>query len=459
MFSALAENNGVYSSMVADLAKGRVIVTYGRSLMALTIAQSLGSRGVEVIGCDDVGLTALSFSRYAKKHFVHASATADPDRFIDDLEVAIIRHKPADDRPYVLMPCFQETRLIARHAERLSRHIKVAAPAIEAIRAVDPKDRLMRTARRLNLRIPSTWTGEELASGVLPGPVTFPVIVKPPLGVGGRGVRRISDADQLATALSDWLQEGRSMLVQDFVAGEDYCLTALFDRGVLKASAAYHNLSQFPRGVGAGVLRETVGDAPFLETARALFGSLGWTGVVEIDFRWDGSSAPQLIEVNPRFWAGLFHTVESGVDFPWMLYELVVAGEVTTPATPKLGQRTKVGGLYLLSAIQEVAESDEGFALAKAAWAAAAQKFQSGRLPAAARELARAITEGPDMARAAVRLRAALRSAENAPNELFRSEDPLVSLGALFIVASLLRYGRLPPEIKYDPTGRDLMVD
>jgi predicted ATP-grasp superfamily ATP-dependent carboligase len=445
--------------MNVDLASGRVIVTYGRSLIALTIAQSLGSRGVEVIGCDDVGMTALSFSRYAKGHFVHASATADPERMIDDLEAAIIRFKPGDARPYILMPCFQETRLIARHAERLSRHITVAAPSLEAIRAVDPKDSLMRTARRLGLRIPATCTSAELASGEVAAPAAFPVMVKPPSGVGGRGVRRIDDAGDLAAALEGWRQSGELMLIQAFAPGEDYCLTALFDRGVLKASAAYHNLSQFPRRAGAGVLRETVEDAPFLETARALFGPLEWTGVVEIDFRWDGASAPYLIEVNPRFWAGLFHTVESGVDFPWLLYELAATGEVTTPAIPKLGQRTKVGGLYLLSAIQEVADSEDGFARSKAAWAAASQKFESGSLLGAARELARTVTEGPDIGRAAARLREALRSADNAPNELFRSEDPLVSLGALFIVASLLRHGRLPPEIKYDPTGRDMMVD
>jgi predicted ATP-grasp superfamily ATP-dependent carboligase len=445
--------------MVSTLDRGRVVVTYGRSLMALTIAQSLGSRGVEVIGCDDVGLTALSFSRYARKHFVHASATTDPERFIDDLEAAIIRYKPVDERPYVLMPCFQETRLIARHAQRLARHITVAAPSIESIRAVDPKDSLMRTARRLGLRIPRTWTSEELASDAISGPDVFPVIAKPPHGVGGRGVRRLGDADELAAALAAWRLQGQAMLVQDFAPGEDYCLTALFDRGVLAASAAYRNLSQFPRGAGAGVLRETVEDAPFLETAQALFGALGWSGVVEVDFRWDRSSAPYLIEVNPRFWAGLFHSVESGVDFPWMLYELAVTGKVATPAIPKLGQRTKVGGLYLLAAIQDVADSEEGFAAARTAWTAAAQKFQSGRLLAAAKDLARAVADGPDMARAAGRLRAALASADKAPNELFRSDDPLVSLGVLFIVASLLRHGRLPPEIKYDPTGRDLTVD
>ncbi len=182
--------------------------------------------------------------------------------------------------------------------------------------------------------------------------------------------------------------------------------------------------------------------------------------MAEVDFRWDGAAEPRLIEVNPRFWAGLFHTVESGVDFPWLLYELAVTGQVSTPAEPILGQRTKVAGLYLLSAIQEVADSDEAFAAARASWAAAAQKFQSGRLLDAVRELARAAAEGPaDVARAAGALRVALRSARNAPNELFRSDDPLVSLGALFIVASLLRYGRLPPELKYDPAGRDLTVE
>jgi predicted ATP-grasp superfamily ATP-dependent carboligase len=428
--------------------------------MALTIAQSLGSRGVEVIGCDDVGLTVLSFSRYVKANFVHAPAATDPDGFIDDLEAAIIRNKPADGRPYVLMPCFQETRLIARHVERLSRHITVAAPAMAAINAVDPKDNLMRTMRGLDLRGPAACTAEEWRTGYSGRPTGWPVIVKPGWGVGGRGVRRIDDEATLEAAIDEALGAGETLLIQECVPGEDYCLTALFDRGALKASAAYHNLSQYPRGAGAGVLRETVADLPFLAAAQTLFEPLGWTGVAEVDFRWDGAAEPRLIEVNPRFWAGLFHTVESGVDFPWLLYELAVTGQVSTPAEPILGQRTKVAGLYLLSAIQEVADSDEAFAAARASWAAAAQKFQSGRLLDAVRELARAAAEGPaDVARAAGALRVALRSARNAPNELFRSDDPLVSLGALFIVASLLRYGRLPPELKYDPAGRDLTVE
>lgn len=443
-----------------DLTRGRAIVTYGRSLMALAIAESLGRRGVEVIGADDVGLTALSFSRFTTASFVHAPAARDPDGFMDDLVAAAVRFKPDDGRPYVLIPCFQETRLIARHAARLAPHITVAAPAYSAIDAVDPKDHLMRTLRDLSVRAPATCTSAEWQAGDPACPAGFPLMVKPNWGVGGRGVRRINDAASLRLAIEQSDATGGGLMVQDLVAGEDYCVGVLFDRGVLKASAAYHNLAQFPRAAGAGVLRETVSDAPFRRAIEALFGPLGWTGIAEVDFRWDGATSPSLIEVNPRFWAGLFHTSASGVDFPWLLYELVVTGSVSRAPKPHLGQRTRVGELYLLSALQEIASSDNLFAAARASWAEAAHRFQGGRLREAVDELAQAVVEGlGDLSRVRDRLHTALASGWGAPDELFRSHDPLVSLGALFIVASLLRYGRLPPELRYDPHAQDLMVE
>ncbi len=446
--------------MAMDLTRGRAIVTYGRSLMALTIAESLGRRGVEVIGADDVGLTALSFSRFTTASFVHAPAARDPDGFIDDLVAAAIRFKPDDGRPYVLIPCFQETRLIARHAARLAPHITVAAPSFPAIDAVDPKDHLMRTLRGLPIRAPATCTAAEWQAGDPARPTRFPVMVKPNWGVGGRGVRRIDDAASLQLAIVQSEAADGELLVQDLVAGEDYCVGVLFDRGVLKASAAYHNLAQFPRAAGAGVLRETVSDAPFRPALEALFGPLGWTGIAEVDFRWDGVTAPSLIEVNPRFWAGLFHTSASGVDFPWLLYELAVTGSVSAAPSPHLGQRTRVGDLYLLSALQEIAGSDHLFAAARTSWAAAAHRFHGGRLREAINDLAKAATEGlDDLSRVRDGLQTALASGRGAPDELFRSRDPLVSLGVLFIVASLLRYGRLPPELKYDPEAQDLMVE
>lgn len=432
---------------------GRVIVTYGRSLMALTIAQSLASRGVEVIGCDDVGMTVMSFSRCVAETFVHRSASDDPEGFIDDLEREIIARKPADDRPYVLMPSFQEARLIARHKARLSEHISVATPDYESIAAVDPKDCLLDTARRLGLHIPPTWRpGEIQDRETLP----YPVLTKPCSGVGGRGIDKAETREELDAMLPEAGEDDDRLLVQQCVAGEDYCVTGLFDDGVLKASAAYRNLVQFPAKTGAGALRETVDVSPFLATVETLFRELKWSGVAEIDFRWDGEAEPWLIEVNPRFWAGLFHSVETGADFPWMLYELAAFGDVQTTAEAIVGAKTRVAGLWLLGAMQDIADSDEHFAAAKSAWAGAGEKFKSGELLEAAKEFGRATKEIADFSTAGPRLREAMLTAKGAPNDLFKSHDPLVSLGALFVVTSLLRHGKLPPEIKFDPEAADL---
>ena len=70
--------------------------------------------------------------------------------------------------------------------------------------------------------------------------------------------------------------------------------------------------------------------------------------MVEVDFRWDGFAEPFLIEVNPRFWAGLFHTVESGVDFPWMLYELAVTGHTVADEVSQQGDNGTGAFLILL---------------------------------------------------------------------------------------------------------------
>ena len=87
---------------------GRVIITYARSLMSLVIARSLAQRGVEVIGCDDVGMTVMSFSKHVKETFSVANWERDSEQFLQDLECAVRDYAPRDGRPYVLMPVFRE---------------------------------------------------------------------------------------------------------------------------------------------------------------------------------------------------------------------------------------------------------------------------------------------------------------------------------------------------------------
>ena len=106
---------------VFEKETGRVIVTYGRSMMALVIAHSLGRRGIEVIGCDDVELTVLNFSRYVKNNFVHIPQDPDPEAFVNDLAKKCERYVPDDGKPFVLMPVFRETEVLAKHKHLFQR--------------------------------------------------------------------------------------------------------------------------------------------------------------------------------------------------------------------------------------------------------------------------------------------------------------------------------------------------
>ncbi|MGD9966647.1 MAG: gamma-glutamyl-gamma-aminobutyrate hydrolase family protein [Hyphomonadaceae bacterium] len=430
---------------------GRVIITYARSLMALVIARSLAERGVEVIACDDVGMTVCSFSRHVQETFTVAAWDAEPEQYLQDLEAAVLEYAPADNRPYVLMPVFREIDLIAKNRKRFEPAIKVAAPESASIELVTPKDRLALLAREHSLDIPETWIASSFdALRKLTPDLPYPVIVKPADGAGGRGVVCVNSAAEVETHAAE-LGFEPPPLIQHCIDGDDYCVAVLARTGELKAIMAYRNVTTFPREAGAGAVRETVDAEPFRAEAEKLLAATNWNGVAQLDFRWSGSEhdAPKLIEVNARFWAGIFHSVESGVDFPWLLYRQTIGDDVSIEDEAEIGATTKTSGAWLLAAIEDVAASDPHFNAASEAWREAKSSIKSGEVLAAIESAGKAVKETFSLKSATRELRDALRALKDAPSELSEAKDPLVGLGALFVLSSLVRHGKLPPEVTY----------
>lgn len=427
---------------------GRVIVTYGRSLMSLVVAQSLSRRGIEVIGCDDVDLTVMSFSKHVDSVFTHPSIEDDEQGYFDSLVKNIKKYKPSDDRPYLLMPIFRNTRAIARHRELFEPYIDIAAPRWESINKIFPKEKLMETANSSGVNIPKTIHTDDAA--LLRENLrsfTPPLMLKPVAGVGGRGIETHETIEQATAAHEAYMETlNEAPLIQEKVRGEDYCFTGLFKDGELQAHMAYRNLKTFPADTGAGTVRETVADEVFLEPVKKLMLPTGWTGVAEIDFLWTGdkNDAPSLIEVNPRFWAGLFHSVKSGVDFPWLQYQLFTTGDITTQHDAEIGAITKTPGLWLASTAQEIAVNDFQFDRLSDAW----EKGSSGGLKGSISSLASVLGDAIDLDDACFRLFESFDTAKNSSDELSEYKDPLTGLGILFIISSLARHGRLPDEIK-----------
>lgn len=156
--------------------------------MALVIARSLAQRGVEVIGCDDVDLAVMSFSKHVKETFTVAPWKLRPDDFLDELEAAVRECALRDERPYVLMPVFTEGELIARHRARFELAVKLAAPLWKSISVVHPKDHLAKLVESDDLPAPRTRIVPDRAALTRLAPtLEYPLIVKPSDGAGGRG--------------------------------------------------------------------------------------------------------------------------------------------------------------------------------------------------------------------------------------------------------------------------------
>lgn len=440
------------SERSANKKNGRVIVTYGRSLMALTAAHSLGKRGIEVIGCDDVDMTVLNFSKHVEDFFVHAPYQDDPEQYLEDLERNIRAFKPSDDRPYILMPMFRDAKFLAAHRDRFAGLIDIAAPDISAINQVNPKDQFAKTCQNLGLSIPETHQPETLEDlKALADTLKFPQMIKPVDDIGGRGIHKADTEEELFALYEESIEHySTPPLVQKAIDGQDYCLSTLCDKGEIVAHMAYKNLYQFPRESGAGIMRETIDDSPFLASAKALLKALNWTGVAQIDYRWSGRSSDPayMIEVNPRFWAGLFHSVESGVDYPWLLYQLKAFGKVEDDGHVEIGSKTKVPGLWTLSALQDVVESETHFDALGRAWSNLWHSKRGESFRDRFNDFGAALknsVDGKDMIEKIKSMRALGKEARS---EFAHGDDPFTGLGFLFIVSSLLRHGELPPELK-----------
>jgi len=438
--------------MSEENQKGRVIVTYSRSLIALMIAQSLGARGIEIIGCDDVGMTVLSFSKFVTKTCVYTAADEDEEQFIEDLLTIVRNNQPDDDRPYVLIPAFNDAKVIAKNKDRFKDLITIACPDFESIDQVDPKDHFAATAQKYDVSSPQTWMpkNEEEFEDALKE-MEFPVFIKPPDDVGGRGISKQRNEADLRAEFQALKKRypGDQILIQSTATGVDYCFCGLFDRGKLIASMVYHNNQKFPNEAGPGVVRETVDSKRFDGLAQELMEPLKWHGVVEIDFMWDEdeNSTPIMIEVNPRFWAGLDHSVKSGMDFPWLLYRLFVDGHAEPQGQARTGYKTSLPGLTTMARIEELFTEALNFEELEEKWPQIKTHLKNRELSQAAALFKDAIKDSISIEQAIASFKTMTEEAKQAEKISYGEDDPFIGLGVLFILASLIRHGKLPPEI------------
>lgn len=431
------------------MKKPIVLITYARSLMSLTVAESCRELAGRIVAVDSVDLTPLGFSKNCDEAVVTADCRSDPQAFVQDLVEVCERFA---GEPIVIMPVFEEMELLARERHRFPANVTIAAPEAAAIGKVTPKHKLAETVSGTDIPAPATEIIGDGKSGLNePEGFTYPFLVKPSEGAGGRGISKVESRDEL-DAYAAGLREKDVILAQSLAPGEDYCVSALCRKGELVICSAYTNLEQFPKEHGAGVVRETVDAAPFVEAVRKIARETGWDGIFEADFMWTGGEAdtPLLIEINARFWAGVRHSKLSGVDYPRLLLEQTVFGEIRSdPGEPEIGHRSKVPMIWMPSAVSEAFSETEYAEKLAGAWEHL-QTSDESLLERVGRFLG-TLGSAKSAGEAIDDIMFRLTDRSDLDIDLIAEDDPRSALGVLFIASHLARHGKLPPEISYKP--------
>lgn len=145
--------------------------------------------------------------------------------------------------------------------------------------------------------------------------MSYPVFVKPSEGRASIGCTAVERPEQLAEAVERAGGAGRA-IVQECLEGEVVVVdVARNGRTGQIVQAQRRELIRNKNGCGIAV--ETIADERLAALCRSMAERLSLNGVVNIEFFRLGDEY-KVIEVNPRFSAGVAYSIMSGANFPYL---------------------------------------------------------------------------------------------------------------------------------------------
>lgn len=307
-----------------------VLATSADPLMhgPLAVVRSLGRLGVPVYAAHPGERLPMDASRYLAGRTL---LTVDPDanRTIGQVIAALRRIGGSP----VLIPVDDTAALLVdRHAQELSPYARFPKrPDGLAARLAD-KGELTRICRERGMPTPRCWLVNSRAE-LRACATRFPVVVKavdPVLlrrSPHGRSVTVARSLQEAFVAFDALLGGGsQNVLVQEYIPGGPesiWMFNAYFDgHSVCRFAATGVKLRQCPAGTGPTSLGVIRANDEVQETAQELLRAVGYTGIVDLGFRYDARDRSyRLLDVNPRI-GGTFRlfTGCGGLDVARALY-------------------------------------------------------------------------------------------------------------------------------------------
>ena len=324
------------------MSKSPGALVIGGNLNGLSIARSLGRKGVPVWIATGPNIRLASWSRYVQKTLFWQES--DGEREVAYL-LELGEKYQLDD--WLLMPTSDETAaLLAKFHDTLSARFRVSTPAWDVLRWAYDKRLTYRLAAEQKVDLPATCYPEcedDLRSATL----HFPAILKP----ATHKVASRFTADKAWPAanreqLLALYREAQALippdliLVQERIPGggeSQFSFAALCRDGEPIVYLTARRTRQYPIDFGySSSFVETIGVPEIVDPSRRLLAAMRYTGLVEIEYKFDARDGRfKLLDINPRLWTWATIGARSGTDFPFLLWCMLMGKQVRKRTAPE----------------------------------------------------------------------------------------------------------------------------
>lgn len=331
----------------------KVLVLGDDSRAFLAVVRSLGRRGLKVHVCPfDHAAPALRSRFIARRHRL------PPYNLDPAVWVSAMRGLLEAERFRLVIPCDDRTILpLLRHREAWGE-APMALPNPEAFAAFFDKQATREAAIRAGVPVaPGEQLGPGASAADLVARLGLPLALKPRTSftlerIGARrAVSILHDEAALAAALAG-LQRPEDHLVEGFFEGTGVGVSILAAEGEVLQAFQHHRVHESGPTGGSTYRVSAALDPALLAAVRRLAAETRLHGVAMFEFRRDLASGRfVLLEVNARFWGSLPLAIAAGVDFPALLYDLLVHGRRAPQQSYRVGHyaRSMINDAYRLA--------------------------------------------------------------------------------------------------------------
>lgn len=323
---------------------GKVLILDAMWNKSLAAVRSFGKKGFYVAAGEKTLLATAMFSKYCNKRFTYPSPVLFPNDFLKDLEKEL--KKGNYDAIFPMEFSTQVLLTDAINRQQIESYTRIPFPGADLAKKCNDKAFVMRYAMERGIDIPATYPvndTEQLTQ--IAHTIEYPVLIKPRVSSGSRGIVYVKNKDELISLYGNVHKQYPFPLIQEYIPDGSgvYGVGLLFNfNSEVRASFVYKRIRSYPVMGGPSTLRESVQRDDIREIAISLMKSLMWTGVAHVEFKIDPRDGrPKLLEVNPRFWGSLHLAIESGIDFPFLLFKLAMDGDIEPVSTYNTGVKCR----------------------------------------------------------------------------------------------------------------------